>query len=89
MTAARSGRRAWRRSRPTLDSFECRHGLGYTRITGKRKGVRAEVAAISCRMGTNAEIHRLTLKNDSPATRKIAEPILVRRVVPVERLWTT
>src|SRR4051812_12867565 len=26
-----------------LDSFECRHGLGYTRITGERKGIRAEL----------------------------------------------
>jgi cellobiose phosphorylase len=27
-----------------LDAFECRHGLGYTRITGERKGVRAVAA---------------------------------------------
>ena len=26
-----------------LDFFECRHGLGYTKITGRRNGLRAEV----------------------------------------------
>ena len=40
------------RSRPTLDAFECRHGLGYTRITGERKGVRAVAADASCRSAT-------------------------------------
>jgi len=26
-----------------LSFFECRHGLGYTKITGARNGLRAEV----------------------------------------------
>ena len=35
-----------------LDAFECRHGLGYTRITGERKGVARRAAVASCRSGT-------------------------------------
>ena len=45
-----------------LDSFECRHGLGYTKITGERKGLRAEVTFL-VPMGQNAEVHQVRVKN--------------------------
>jgi cellobiose phosphorylase len=45
-----------------LDHFECRHGLSYTQITGERRGLRAEVLHF-VPLGTNAEVHRVTLKN--------------------------
>jgi len=45
-----------------LDAFECRHGLGYTRITGERNGVRASLLML-VPMGHTAEIHQLSLKN--------------------------
>ena len=45
-----------------LDAFECRHGLGYTRITGERKGVRASLLML-VPTGHTAEIHQLTIKN--------------------------
>jgi len=51
-----------------LDSFECRHGLGYTRITGVRKGLRADVLFF-VPLGVNAEVHKVTLKNESAETR--------------------
>jgi cellobiose phosphorylase len=51
-----------------LDQFECRHGLGYTRITGHRNGLKAE-ALFLVPLGFNAEIHRVTLKNESERTR--------------------
>jgi cellobiose phosphorylase len=53
-----------------LDSFECRHGLGYTRITGKRRGLRAE-ALFLVPPGVNAEIHGLTLRNEGKTPRHI------------------
>ncbi len=28
-----------------LDFYECRHGMGYTKITGERNGVRVEQTA--------------------------------------------
>jgi cellobiose phosphorylase len=46
-----------------LDFFECRHGLGYTRITGRRNGLRAEVLYF-VPLGHNAEVHQVTLKNE-------------------------
>jgi cellobiose phosphorylase len=55
-----------------LDSFECRHGLGYTKITGARRSVRAEVTYF-VPLGHNAEIHRVTLENlgASPKTLQL------------------
>jgi cellobiose phosphorylase len=55
-----------------LDSFECRHGLGYTKITGKRRGLSAEVLFM-VPLGTNAEVHQVTLRNEgnSPRTVKL------------------
>ena len=46
-----------------LESFECRHGLGYTKITGKRNGVSAELLFF-VPLGVTAEVHRVTLKNE-------------------------
>jgi cellobiose phosphorylase len=45
-----------------LDSFECRHGLGYTKITGARNGITAELLFF-VPLGQTAEVHQLTLKN--------------------------
>src|SRR5512142_1140637 len=33
----------WQPVRTELDFYECRHGLGYTRISGAKNGVKAEV----------------------------------------------
>jgi cellobiose phosphorylase len=53
-----------------LESFECRHGLGYTIITGKRGGIRAK-ALYFVPLGHNAEVHRLELKNEGTAPKTI------------------
>ena len=53
-----------------LDAFECRHGLGYTRITGERKGVRASLLML-VPTGHTAEIHQLTLKNTSEQAKEL------------------
>ena len=53
-----------------LDAFECRHGLGYTRITGERKGVRASLLML-VPTGHTAEIHQLTLKNTSEQAKSL------------------
>jgi cellobiose phosphorylase len=54
----------------TLDSFECRHGLGYTRITGSRGGVEAEVLYF-VPSGETCEIHQVTLRNRSSQKKKL------------------
>ncbi len=51
-----------------LDLFECRHGLGYTKITGRRNGLRAEIVYF-VPLGHNAEVHQVTLKNEGAAAR--------------------
>jgi cellobiose phosphorylase len=60
----------WKPARAELDSFECRHGLGYTRIRSSRNGLSAEVLYF-VPLDTNAEIHRLVLENQSSAHRRI------------------
>src|SRR5260221_2160265 len=56
--------------RAALDEFECRHGLGYTKITGKRRGIAAELLFF-VPLGFNAEIHQVTLRNNSSQTRSL------------------
>ena len=76
---------ATRRSRRELDSFECRHGLGYTQITGERKGVARRAAASSCRSATPPRSTRSRSRTPG-TTPKQLQALLVRRVLPVERL---
>jgi cellobiose phosphorylase len=54
-----------------LDQFECRHGLGYTRITAVRQGIEAEVLYF-VPLGINAEIHQVTLRNQSARPRTLS-----------------
>jgi cellobiose phosphorylase len=54
----------WAPMKAELESFECRHGLGYTKVTSKRNGVRAETTYF-VPVGTTAEVHRVTLTNES------------------------
>src|SRR5512140_182236 len=60
----------WAPVKRDLSSYECRHGLGYTRITGTRGGVRAEVLYF-VPLGTNAEIHQVKLRNEGKAAKKL------------------
>ena len=53
-----------------LDAYECRHGLGYTKIKGQRQGLSAEVTFL-VPLGHNAEVHRVKLKNESGAPRSV------------------
>lgn len=54
----------WQPSQSPLDSYECRHGLGYTRYSGKKNGLSAEVTAF-VPLHDSCEVHKLTLKNES------------------------
>ena len=53
-----------------LDDYECRHGLGYTRITSAKNGVSASLLAF-IPLDYNGEINHLTLKNTSMETKHI------------------
>ncbi len=58
----------WAPVKRELDSYECRVGLSYTKITGERNGLRAEVLCF-VPLGTNAEVHRVTLRNTGKAEK--------------------
>ena len=54
----------WAPVKTELDSYECRHGMGYTDITGKKNGLSAEVTFF-VPQDYNGEIQSVVLKNES------------------------
>ena len=60
----------WKPCRTELDAYECRHGLGYTRIAGEKNGVRAE-ALFFVPLGFRGEVHKLVLKNQSGSPKSL------------------
>ena len=52
----------WKPCRTPLDSYECRHGMNYTRITGSKNGIEASVLFF-VPLKTWAEVQKLTLRN--------------------------
>ncbi|MBQ3686762.1 MAG: glycosyl transferase, partial [Treponema sp.] len=54
-----------------LDSYECRHGFGYTKISSSKNSLRAE-ALYMVPNGENCEVEALTLTNESLKTKKIS-----------------
>lgn len=56
--------------RRELDYYECRHGLGYTSITGERAGIRATQTTF-VPLGFNCELTRLSLTNTGDRGRSI------------------
>ncbi|MBU2985979.1 glycosyl transferase [Saccharophagus degradans] len=59
----------WKPVKAELDAYSCAHGLSYTRITGERNGIQAEVLSF-IPLGTWAEIQKVSLKNTSGAAKK-------------------
>ena len=61
---------SWKPVKEELDSYQCRHGLGYSRIRGSKDGLAVEVLFF-VPIGTNAEIHKVVLENLTERERKI------------------
>ena len=61
---------SWKPVKATLDKYECRHGLGYSRIIGERGGISAEELFFVPLM-ENCEIHKVTVKNNTAVNKKI------------------
>lgn len=53
----------WQPSQTPLDFYECRHGLGYTRYSGKKDHICATVTAF-VPLNDTCEINRITLRNE-------------------------
>ena len=61
----------WMPVKAKLDSYECRHGLGYTRITGAKDGLKAEQLSFVPR-GVDALVTRVKLTNESAAKKDVS-----------------
>jgi cellobiose phosphorylase len=60
----------WQPVQTPLDHYECRHGLGYTQITGAKNGLEAEVLYF-VPLEENGEVHRLILRNTGSTAKEI------------------
>lgn len=60
----------WKPTKTELDSYECRHGLGRTTITGTRNGLAARVRML-VPLGVSAEVQELVLENRSPEPKTV------------------
>ncbi len=60
----------WQPSKTELDAYECRHGIGYSRFTGKKDDVEASVLTF-VPMEDTCEVSRLTVTNNSASKKDI------------------
>ncbi len=60
----------WSPCKTKLDAYECRHGMGYTVITGKKDGVSAEVTYF-VPLGYDGEVQQLVLSNEGSETKSL------------------
>jgi len=61
---------SWMPMKSKLDRYECRHGMGYSRISSARNGLAfSQVSFVP--LGDTCEIHKVTLTNESGAQKNI------------------
>ena len=60
----------WKPCRTPLDKYECRHGLGYTRITADKDGLEIEILFF-IPPGETAEIWQTTVRNKSASKKSV------------------
>ena len=60
----------WKPCRTPLDSYECRHGMSYTRITGNKDGVEASVLFF-VPLKAFVEVQQLTLTNHTAEEKRL------------------
>ena len=61
----------WQPTQRDLDDYSCRHGLGYTVITGARGGIRAETT-ILVPPGETLEVWRTRVTNERSGTARLS-----------------
>ena len=59
----------WKPCKTPLDFWECRHGMGYTRITGEKDGLRISTLFFVPR-GYPCEVQKVTLTNRSSSEKR-------------------
>ncbi len=60
----------WQPTRTPLDAYECRHGMGYTKLFGKKNGIAAEVLNF-VPVNDPCYVMRLTLTNQGDVAKKL------------------
>ena len=60
----------WKPTKTPLDRYECRHGLGYTRVLGAKDGVEVELCFF-VPPGDDVEIWRTTVRNTDSTTKQL------------------
>jgi cellobiose phosphorylase len=80
----------WKPCRTPLDSYECRHGMNYTRITGSKLGVVASVLFF-VPLHTAAEVQDAVLWRTTAANSSISRSSPLRSGVcgTLPRTWRT
>ena len=61
----------WMPAKTELDSYECRHGMGYSVFKSSKNGLTAELTDF-VPMGSTCEINKLTLKNTTTDTKEFS-----------------
>ena len=61
----------WMPTKTELDSYECRHGMGYSVFKSSKNGLTAELTDF-VPMGSTCEINKLTLKNTTTDTKEFS-----------------
>ena len=60
----------WQPVKTQLDSYECRHGIGYSKFTSEKDGIKAAVLTF-VPMSDTCEISHMELTNNSSSEKKI------------------
>lgn len=60
----------WRPTKSELDRYECRHGLGYTRLTGEKDGIEVELLFFVA-PGEDVELWRTIVRNRTDRVRAL------------------
>lgn len=61
----------WQPVKTMLDTYECHHGLGYSRFLSSKNGIHAELTAF-VPLGETCEVNHLLLRNDTEETQDLS-----------------
>ena len=61
----------WQPVKTTLDSYECRHGLGYSKFSSSKNNVKADLLTF-VPMNDNCEVSKLTITNNKDTVAKLS-----------------
>ncbi len=61
----------WQPVKAPLDTYECHHGLGYSRFLSSKNGIHAELT-VFVPLGETCEVNHLLLRNDTEETQDLS-----------------